>query len=767
MSLVGHLTYPYNLNDVWAYVDGNGNEYALVGTTEGLSIVSLQDPANPTELQFIPGASSTWRDMVVYQHYAYVSNETDNGTLIIDLSTLPGTVVYKDTVLAGIFTAHNLWRHDRYLYQVGMNTNNGGMAIFSLVDPWRPTFVGAYDERYIHDVYFRGDTAYAAEINQGFLTIIDIRDKTNPVVIGQRDYENSFTHNTWLSDDGRTCFTTDELSDAYLYSWDVSDPSDIRFQDRIRSSLSNGEATPHNTHVLNDFLITSYYKDGINIVDATYPYNLIEVGYYDTSPMTGGGTDGCWGAYPYLPSGYVLASDMNEGFFVLSASYTAAAYLEGVVTDFVTGNPIANADIQITGLSQQEFSNTSGFYATGSAAGGTYSVTFSKFGYITKTEQVTLTNGVLTTLDVQLERVPSATLEIITETPSGMPVPNGIVQFSTGPNQLDYVTGSNGTLVEPAVPLGTYTVLYGAWGYQTTQTTVDVQQNTSQVVLTLDPGYYDDFVFDFGWMEQGNASTGNWEMGDPVGTYAGGGGGGGPSIYNPEDDVVGDFGLNAYVTGNSGGNVGNDDIDDGITNLTSPIMDLSGYPDPYIQYSWWFVNQDFGGDIANDYLAVELWSGGNSVEIARYEGVHRQWTEETIRVRDFMTPAADMQIRFISLDQAPGNITEAAIDLFRVLGEDTTQTSTGLTPVFEAQNRLEVFPVPMEDVLNVVYELDSKFAVGELSLELVNMTGQVVHAQRLPSHIARVQLHMELPEGVYMLALKHNDIRIATHKVVK
>ena len=37
-----------NLNDVWGYVDEFGNEYAIVGTTIGTSVVDLSDPNNPT-----------------------------------------------------------------------------------------------------------------------------------------------------------------------------------------------------------------------------------------------------------------------------------------------------------------------------------------------------------------------------------------------------------------------------------------------------------------------------------------------------------------------------------------------------------------------------------------------------------------------------------------------------------------------------------------------------------------------------------------------
>lgn len=42
-----HTTF---LNDIWGYVDEEGNEYALVGARDGVSIVDISDPTTPTEV---------------------------------------------------------------------------------------------------------------------------------------------------------------------------------------------------------------------------------------------------------------------------------------------------------------------------------------------------------------------------------------------------------------------------------------------------------------------------------------------------------------------------------------------------------------------------------------------------------------------------------------------------------------------------------------------------------------------------------------------
>ena len=49
IELIGSLKqYPaVGYNDIWGYVDGQGIEYALLGTRGGTSIIRLDDLANP------------------------------------------------------------------------------------------------------------------------------------------------------------------------------------------------------------------------------------------------------------------------------------------------------------------------------------------------------------------------------------------------------------------------------------------------------------------------------------------------------------------------------------------------------------------------------------------------------------------------------------------------------------------------------------------------------------------------------------------------
>ena len=78
-------------NDIWGWFDTTtGNEYALVGMTDGTAFVDVTNPENPVFLGRLPTQtqSSTWRDIKVYQDHAYVvaDNAGAHGMQVFDLT---------------------------------------------------------------------------------------------------------------------------------------------------------------------------------------------------------------------------------------------------------------------------------------------------------------------------------------------------------------------------------------------------------------------------------------------------------------------------------------------------------------------------------------------------------------------------------------------------------------------------------------------------------------------------------------------------------
>ena len=128
-ELIGELSYPDNMSNVWGWTAPGGEEYVIAGTFDGTSIVDITDPSTPVEIQFIDGANSTWRQMGVWSHYAYVVNESNDGLLCIDLSTLPATGVadynFTDCNI-GLQTGHILYCDEEgTIYVFGSNLYGG------------------------------------------------------------------------------------------------------------------------------------------------------------------------------------------------------------------------------------------------------------------------------------------------------------------------------------------------------------------------------------------------------------------------------------------------------------------------------------------------------------------------------------------------------------------------------------------------------------------------------------------------------------------
>ena len=740
-----------NMNDIWGYVDGSENEYAIAGLRDSILIIDVTIPTAPVRLHSIAGPNTTWRDLKTYEDHAYVVHDGvgsgHKGLTIIDLSGLPGSISYKDTIMDGMENSHNVWIDEfGYLYLIGgPGSVNDGFMIYDLnANPEVPSYVGEYTDAYCHDIYVRGNYAYTAEIYGPELGIVDLTDRTSPVKIGSTTYPDAFTHNTWLNDAGDVCFTTDEVSGAFIYSWDVSDPSNIEMLDRIQSSLSSGTAMVHNTHVLNDWLVTSYYKDGVHIVDAARPHNLVEVGWYDTSPASGSGGGGCWGAYPYLPSGNCLASDMSSGMFVFGIDYKRGCYLEGNVTDFATGLPINGASINITGPGVSENSDFVGDYAMGVADSNTYTVTYSMFGYVSQTFNLTLDNGLLVIQDVAL--VPAATVNFtvnVIDNGSLTGIPNAQVSAIATLSRIDYAADVSGVVSDPAIPQETYTLNVGAWGFLPKQVTVTLTPPNFSTTIGLDRGYYDDFSLDLGWFTGGTASTGDWELGDPVGDFSGG------QMMNPEDDVASDFGQDCYVTGVGTGAVGAADIDNGIVILRSPLMDLTTYGDPTISYYRYFANGG-GSSALDDTMFVRLNDGSATVMLDTLTDNLNFWVLDSFKVSDYMTPTSTMLIEYVAGDYGDGHLVEAAIDLFQVV--DTMPLTGIIADDFVTETT--VYPNPFQEELSVDFNL--KYAANG-SLELVNLLGAVVQTKNFAGNSGHNRVYMKTPTdltaGVYFLRI--------------
>lgn len=166
------------------------------------------------------------------------------------------------------------------------------------------------------------------------------------------------------------------------------------------------------------------------------------------------------------------------------------------------------------------------------------------------------------------------------------------------------------------------------------------------------------------WMIVSDESltTGEWEQAEPNGTISGG------NLAAPDEDATPGAGnVMAFVTQNCIDDCefqGQSDVDWGPTYLISPSLDLEGN-DGMIIYSRWFFTSSTGGE---DFLETEVSNndGDTWVAVHSTQGTGSAWEVAQFRVADYVTPTAQVRVRFGVEDAAPGHIVEAGIDDFQV-----------------------------------------------------------------------------------------------------
>jgi choice-of-anchor B domain-containing protein len=761
VSLRSNLPYNYVLSNIGGYVDSSGNEYALVGTFTGLSIVDVTNPTNPVVKFNIAGANSDWREVKTWQNYAYVTTEgCCNGLQILDLGYLPDSVPLKyyrgdGAINNQINTIHALHIDNGFCYLYGSDIFNGTALILDLADPWNPSYQGHTPGTYIHDGYVRNDTLYGCHINDGYFSVIDVTNKANPTIVTTQNTPSLFTHNSWLNDAGNVLFTTDEVNDSYLAAYDISDVNNITELGRIQVTPGSGSII-HNTHTLNDFEIVSWYKDGIAIIDVSRPNNMIVVGTYDTYPQgSGNGFNGCWGVYPYLPSGNLVCSDIDNGLFVLTPTYVRGCYLEGTVSDSISGIPINNAKIQILNTTINKQSKLTGEYKTGTAAAGVYDIQVSKAGYITKTFYgVNLSNGIVTNLDVQLASFTTvAATGTVTNAVTGAPIANAIVHFSNTLYDVTGTTNAAGQYTIAGFYPDSYTVTVGKWGFQTI--CLSSQVDATPLSYSLSPGYYDDFSLDFGWTVSG-PSPNAWERGIPIQTNNQN------AIANPGIDIFGDCGEQCYITDNGGDGPWDNDVDQGATILTSPVFDLSNNSNASLSYNRWFYNGGFSNGPPDDTLSIYLTNGSSTVLLERtYAGQPNQstWLNQSYQIGSLIPLTASMRLILNISDPGPTfNIVEGGLDNF-VISNLTGVPSTE-API--ASISAQPNPFANNTQVNIVNNLG-----GKSTLLVYDALGKVVEKRQLEGVNNNLTLGMELKSGIYTLQLISSNGNSNTMKLVK
>ena len=791
LELVSNVQFAEDGNDIWGYVDSTGTEYAVIGTTIGTRIYSLEDPAAPIQRAFIPGATSIWRDIKSYNDHLYITTddfqngETADGLTIVDMSMAPDSISFTkwqpfvdfDGVSGQLGECHNLYidTEEGYCYLAGcQGVGEEGVIILDLKqDPKEPVITSIINDAYSHDVYVHDGKLYASNIDVGSLHIHDVTDKSAPVLLGTQTTTSFFTHNAWASDDNNYVFTTDERARGRVDSYDVSDPENIRRLDFFRPADRFADnAIPHNVHWKDGFVVTSWYTEGLVVIDANRPENMIKVAAYDTYaveatiPQTQDDRwfFGLWGAYPYLPSGLLLGSDINTGLYIWrpvqqtngtgEEGYVRACYLEGKVTDANTGRDIVGARVEILSSDVNEkTSGSTGIYRTGQLTPGTFDVSFTHPNYNDLVLEATIANGEVTILDAQMRST-----QLIVETKrivdgAFVPFTRVIVENVATGFRTDEISNQDGIL-QAAVKSGqTYRLLCAKWGYRgLVVEDITADGSTLTRTIEMETGYEDDFFANLGWRVESSAETGAWQRGIATDqTFDG-------RASQTSMDLPDDIGDLCWATGLSGSNAGDNDIDGGATTVRSPRMDLRGYDAVNIDYSLWFFNDGGQGNpTPDDEISVVLSNSETEIALEGLATSGSEWVQITNSISRADIEFTDsMVIFFRANDEGEGHIAEGQLDGFTVTG-DIVNSNTAVTDI-----RVRLSPNPTNGLVTVLYE-----GTANAAYQIYSTTGQLVMAGRLQEEQTTLDTDQWGASGIYFMHIHGADGTAVVQKIAK
>jgi choice-of-anchor B domain-containing protein len=338
-------------NDIWGWTDTTtGKEYALMGLDDGTAFVDISDTENLIYLGKLPTATtaSSWRDIKVYQDYAYIVAEANNhGVQVFDLKKLRDVsaapiVFSSDNRYTGIGNAHNIVINEAtgFAYPVGTNRDdafNGGVHFLDLQNPVAPISAGGWGVNgYTHDAqvinYNGPDTDYSgAEIfvgaNENQVVLVDISQKDTPVPLSTLDYPFiGYTHQGWFTEDQRYFILGDELDEinsGFRSRTLIFDMTDLNNPILHDTYLGPTSAIDHNGYVLANEFFLANYTAGVRVLDISSiaEKSIFEIGFFDTYPASDNTQfDGVWSIYPFFESGKILVSDINSGLFVIKKS---------------------------------------------------------------------------------------------------------------------------------------------------------------------------------------------------------------------------------------------------------------------------------------------------------------------------------------------------------------------------------------------------------------------------------------------------------------
>jgi choice-of-anchor B domain-containing protein len=336
MALEGMVPYADGtVGDVWV---SDGRAFVARRTAGGISIVDLDGGIREVGRFTAPNLFT--QDVKAAGGVAYVSNETSEypfAVTLLDVSdpTVPRVLGGVPTAAVGV--AHNLWIEGPLLALASQATQ--AIHLYDVSDPATPIALSTVRSvsGVAHDVHIRNQRLFGSYMalsagQSAELTLASVADPAHATVTSRTAYPGALlTHSSWLTADGRYLYVADEIVNAPIRIFDVSDPAGPELVGTYQPRLGT---IPHNFQVRDDrFAYLAHYKHGVEVVDVSDPVHPRTAGFFDTHP--GADADiqparslgpshekegqlfkGAWGVH-WTDDGRIAVADMNRGLFVL------------------------------------------------------------------------------------------------------------------------------------------------------------------------------------------------------------------------------------------------------------------------------------------------------------------------------------------------------------------------------------------------------------------------------------------------------------------
>ena len=334
----------------WGWVDPDTEkEYALMCTNKGVTFIDI---TNPSEAIIIGSLKSKTennpiREVRIFKSLAYIISEaTDHGLQIFNLTKLEETVnppvefeSDADFSRFGAAQSVTINKESGFAYVMGSNTFNGGPHFIDINRAFKAPASGGYEtDSYTNDtqvVTYKGaDTDYTdKEIligsNENEIVLLNVTDKANPIKIATINYSDiSKTSQGWFTEDFNYFIVGDNLDEknkGVNTKTIVFDFTDLDNPVHYFDYYGNTNSIDNNGYLNNNIYYQASHNAGVRMIDISNIESKVftEVGYFDTYPENDNTeTNGAWDVYPFLPSGNIIISDFNKGFFVIRKSNT-------------------------------------------------------------------------------------------------------------------------------------------------------------------------------------------------------------------------------------------------------------------------------------------------------------------------------------------------------------------------------------------------------------------------------------------------------------